>query len=178
MLSKAPRYRGLGADPETVLAPTVTSVPKVPPMKSTPNWKTAAQAAPPVQAVLPSLDESGVELSTVNGLFSGARSTGRDDEATTRLKGDPRMARVIAHAVADRERPLRRTVEGPWGPRVLRIAPGLSGQVVSAAKRRPGTHNSRRRAVEALLWRHLLDQAAPPAGGRFGALLASVARPI
>ena len=59
MLSKAPRYRGLGADPETVLAPTVTSVPKVPPMKSTPNWKTAAQAAPPVQAVLPSLDALG-----------------------------------------------------------------------------------------------------------------------
>jgi DNA helicase IV len=118
-----------------------------------------------IEHVLPSLDESGVELSTVNGLFSGARSTGRDDEATTRLKGDPRMARVIAHAVADRERPLRRTVEVPWGPRVLRIAPGLSGQVVSAAKRRPGTHNSRRRAVEALLWRHLLDQAAPPAGG-------------
>ena len=33
-----------------------------------------------IEHVLPSLDESGVELSTVNGLFSGARPVGREDE--------------------------------------------------------------------------------------------------
>jgi DNA helicase IV len=113
-----------------------------------------------IEHVLPSLDESGVELSTVSGLFSGSRPSGRDDDETARLKGDARMARVIARAVADRERPLRRTAEVPFGARTLRITPELSAQVVAAAKRRPGTHNARRRAVESLLWRSLLDQAA------------------
>ena len=68
-----------------------------------------------IEHVLPSLDESGVELSTVSGLFSGARPVGREDEDIARLKGDARMARVWARAVADRERPLRRTVEVPFG---------------------------------------------------------------
>jgi superfamily I DNA/RNA helicase len=48
-----------------------------------------------------------------------------------------------------------------FGPRVLRITPEISAQVVGTAKRRPGPHNLRRRTVEALLWRALLDQAAP-----------------
>jgi DNA helicase IV len=118
-----------------------------------------------IEHVLPSLDESGVELSTVNGLFPGVRPVAREDEDTARLKGDARMARVLARAVADRERPLRRTVDVPFGSRVLRITPEISSQVVAAGKRRPGPHNLRRRAVEALLWRHLLEQAAPTADG-------------
>ena len=116
-----------------------------------------------IEHVLPSLDESGVDLSTVNGLFSGTRSADRDDEDTARLKGDARMARVIARAVTDRERPLRRTVEIAFGSRLLRITPSLAGQVVAAAKRRAGTHNARRRAVEAALWRRLLEQLTPQA---------------
>jgi hypothetical protein len=106
------------------------------------------------------LDESGVELSTVSGLFAGTRPGGRDDDETARLKGDARMAGVIARAVADRERPLRRTAEVPFGARTLRITPEVSAQVVAAAKRRPGTHNAQRRAVESLLWRQLVEQAA------------------
>ncbi len=91
-----------------------------------------------IEHVLPSLDESGVELSTVNGLFSGARPVGREEDDIARLKGDARMARVLARAVADRERPLRRTVEVAFGPRVLRITPEISAQVVATSKRRPG----------------------------------------
>lgn len=117
-----------------------------------------------IEHVLPSLDESGVELSTVNGLFSGVRPTGQEDERTDRLKGDARMARVIAAAVTDRQRPLRRTVEIPLGARVVRVTPKLSAQVVAAAKRRAGTHNSRRRTLEALLWRSLLEQIPPDDG--------------
>jgi DNA helicase IV len=114
-----------------------------------------------IEHVLPSLDESGVELSTVNGLFAGTRATAReDDEDTTRLKGDARMARVIARAVTDRERALKRTVEVPFGPRLLRITREVSAQVVATAKRRPGPHNARRRTVEALLWRQLVNQVS------------------
>ncbi|MGH9054737.1 MAG: HelD family protein [Acidimicrobiales bacterium] len=118
-----------------------------------------------IEHVLPSLDENGVELSTVNGLYPGTGGGGSEDEEIAQLKGDPRMAKVIAHAVADRERPLRHTVEVPYGPKVLRITPRISGQVVAAAKRRAGTHNARRRTVEALLWRQLLPQASPDRPG-------------
>ena len=113
-----------------------------------------------IEHVLPSLDETGVELSTVNGLYQATRATATDDEAVTRLKGDPRMARVVARAVADRQRPLRHTAEVPYGRRVLRITPHLSAQLVAAVKRRPGTHNARRRTLEQVLWRHLAEQIA------------------
>ena len=113
-----------------------------------------------IEHVLPSLDETGVELSTVNGLYQATRAVAGDDEAVTRLKGDPRMARVLAHAVADRQRPLRHTAEVPFGRRVLRITPHLSSQLVAAVKRRPGTHNARRRTLEQVLWRHLAEQIA------------------
>jgi DNA helicase IV len=115
-----------------------------------------------IEHVLPSLGESGVELSTVSGLFgplSPSGRMGRDEPATTRLKGDPRMPRLLARAVADRERPLRRTVQIPYGRAFLRLTPGATQQIVAAAKRRAGTHNARRRLVENLLWRHLLTEA-------------------
>jgi DNA helicase IV len=111
-----------------------------------------------IEHVLPSLDESGVELSTVTGLFSGEKPAATEDRATARIKGDVRMARLIAHAVADRQRPLRHTVEVPFGRQILRITPQASADVVAATKRRPGPHNARRRGLEAMLWRRLLDQ--------------------
>jgi DNA helicase IV len=117
-----------------------------------------------IEHVLPSLGESGVELSTISGLVPDVlRSTDvvgstEEDEEVSRLKGDRRMARFIVQAVATRQRPLRRGVEIPYGSRVLRLSSTASEQIVVAAKRRPGTHNSRRKAVEAMLWRHLLTQ--------------------
>ena len=112
-----------------------------------------------IEHVLPSLDENGVELTTVSGLHSGAHPSAQEPDELARLKGDPRMARVVAKAVADRERPLRRTVEIPYGARILRITPQLSAQIVNATRRRPGTHNARRRSLETVLWRALLAQA-------------------
>ncbi|HET9076575.1 MAG TPA: ATP-binding domain-containing protein [Acidimicrobiales bacterium] len=113
-----------------------------------------------IEHVLPSLDETGVQLSTVNGLYPVTRAVAADDPAVTRLKGDPRMARVLARAVADRQRPLRHTAEVPYGRRVLRLTPALSAELVGAVKRRPGPHNARRRTLEQVLWRHLAEQMA------------------
>ncbi len=113
-----------------------------------------------IEHVLPSLDETGVHLSTVNGLYPVTRATASDSPSVSRLKGDPRMARVLARAVGDRQRPLRHTAEIPYGRRVLRISPRLSAELVNAVKRRPGPHNSRRRTLEQVLWRHLADQMA------------------
>lgn len=121
-----------------------------------------------IEHVLPSLDENGVELSTVAGLYGGGRPSGEESEDVARVKGDVRMARVLSKAVSDRERPLREVAEVPYGSRVLRITPRASAQLVALARRRPGTHNSRRRAFENLLWRHLLDQAAERPAARQG----------
>ncbi|MDQ1366667.1 MAG: hypothetical protein QOE57_2709 [Acidimicrobiaceae bacterium] len=108
-----------------------------------------------IEHVLPSLGETGVEMSTVGRLYGQAVATGVEDRATATLKGDARMARFIARAVATRERPLRRPVEVPYGPVVLTLAAGATAEIVSAAKRRSGSHNARRRLVEQLMWRHL-----------------------
>jgi DNA helicase IV len=114
-----------------------------------------------IEHVLPSLDETGVELSTVTALYQRSRPVDGEDEDVARLKGDARMARVIARAVNDRQRPLRRTVNIPFGSRVLRLTPPMSAQAVSAVKRRPGPHNARRRTLEHILWRYLTEQAGP-----------------
>jgi DNA helicase IV len=53
--------------------------------------------------VLPSLGETSVLLSTMAGLYPGITATAAEPAETAILKGDPRMARVIAAAVRDRQ---------------------------------------------------------------------------
>jgi len=112
-----------------------------------------------IEHVLPSLGESGVELSTIGGLVHGARTVRQGGEsalvgvaeeamATARVKGDARMARVLAKAVSDRQRPLRRDVRVPYGSYIVTLCVADSAEVVSQAKRRAGSHNARRKVVE------------------------------
>ncbi len=119
-----------------------------------------------IEHVLPSLDETGVELSTVTALYPGQKPRATEPDEVVRLKGDPRMAQVIAHAVGDRQRGLRHRLDIPFGTKVIRLTPSASAQIVAAVKRRPGTHNSRRRTLENLLWRHLFEQVGDPAEER------------
>jgi hypothetical protein len=125
-----------------------------------------------IDQVLPSLGETGVELSTATGLYRGARPTATESPATARLKGDPRMARFVRRAVHQRERPLRKAVQIPYGRWALALTPEASAEIVAAAKRRSGPHNGRRRTVETLLWQHLSEQVTAQAES-----LASLARP-
>jgi DNA helicase IV len=111
-----------------------------------------------IEKVLPSLGESGVTLSTISGLVHGFSVRGDDAPQVARLKGDARMERVVARAVRGRQRPIRRTVDVPYGSAVLHLTPDLTAQAVSAARRRPGTHNSRRRFVEQIVIRRLADE--------------------
>jgi DNA helicase IV len=57
-----------------------------------------------IEQVLPSLGETDVLLSTVDGLYPGVTATAREPVETAAVKGDPRMAGVLAAAVADRQR--------------------------------------------------------------------------
>jgi hypothetical protein len=81
------------------------------------------------------------------------------------------MAQFIRRAVHQRERPLRRAAEIPYGRAVLALTPEASAELVAAARRRSGTHNARRRALETLLWEHLagqLERRAEAAAARPG----------
>ncbi len=111
-----------------------------------------------IEQVLPSLGETGVSLSTVSGLVPEVRVRGVDDPAVAKLKGDVRMVNVLRRAVRTRQRPLRRDVEIPFGAGVLRLRARLTEDIVGTARRRPGTHNARRRFVEAQVLRALSDE--------------------
>ncbi|TAN25222.1 MAG: hypothetical protein EPN30_05095 [Actinomycetota bacterium] len=104
-----------------------------------------------IDHVLPSLGETGVQIMTVNGLAGFGEARIAETDAEARLKGDLRMATFIAKAIKDRERPLKRTAEIVMGAFVVRVTPGDSAEAVRAAQHRSGTHNQRRRFVEALL---------------------------
>jgi DNA helicase IV len=111
-----------------------------------------------IEQVLPSLGETGVSLSTVAGLVPEVRVRGVDDPAAAKLKGDARMVKVLARAVRTRQRPLRRDAEIPFGAGVLRLRAQATDEIVTGARRRPGTHNARRRYVEAQVVRVLADE--------------------
>jgi DNA helicase IV len=111
-----------------------------------------------IEQVLPSLGETGVTLSTISGLVPQVRVTGHDAPSVERLKGDPRMVRFVARAVATRERALPADVAIPLGASTLRISKATSEEVARKVRRRSGTHNARRRLVEAELVADLAAQ--------------------
>ncbi|HUC37080.1 MAG TPA: hypothetical protein VMR97_08150 [Acidimicrobiales bacterium] len=111
-----------------------------------------------IEHVLPSLGESGVTLSTLNGLVHGVQVRAHDSSAVARLKGEARMSQFVARAVRSRQRALRSDAAIGFGASVLRLSAEASAGIVSAARRRPGTHNSRRRFVEQMVTRRLADE--------------------
>ncbi len=112
-----------------------------------------------IEQVLPSLGETGVTLSTVSGLVPEIRVRAEGPVEVARLKGDVRMAKVIARAVATRERPLPEDLTVPYGALLLRLTAAESRRIVEGARRRPGTHNARRRQVEHSVAQLLAERA-------------------
>ncbi len=104
-----------------------------------------------IDQVLPSLGETGVQITTVAGLAGFGEPRHPETEREALLKGDLRMADVIAKAVRDRQRPLKRSAEVAWGAFVVNVSPEETAEAVRAAKRRSGPHNRRRRLVESIL---------------------------
>ncbi len=121
-----------------------------------------------IEQVLPSLGEHTVALATPAELYAGpARAKATEPGAVTEMKGDLRMAAVLANAVATRERPLRHPLTIRYGRHDLTIGPGEIRRIVETARERGGTHNARRSLVERMLaravvrvWRQAEDRAA------------------
>ena len=111
-----------------------------------------------IEQVLPSLGETGVSLSTVAGLVPEVRVARRRRPGGGQAQGrrahgqgaGPRRAHAPAPAA-----PRRR---GPFGAGVLRLRAGSTEEIVGMARRRPGTHNARRRFVESQVLRVLADE--------------------
>jgi DNA helicase IV len=102
-----------------------------------------------IEQVLPSLGEAGVELAVLGDLIDNVRVDRRDAEPVARVKGDLRIAPVIARAVRDRERPLRQDLRVGFGLRTLWFTVEQSQALIREARRRFRTHNGARRFVEA-----------------------------
>jgi DNA helicase IV len=110
--------------------------------------------------VLPSLGESGVTLTTISGLVADAKVKAADTPDVAAIKGDTRMAKVIARAVRNRQRPLRKAVSFGYGPYRLEISVEMSTEIVDTVKRRGGPHNNRRKRIERLVGERLYEQYA------------------
>jgi DNA helicase IV len=101
-----------------------------------------------IEQVLPSLGEAGVELVVLSDLAPDVDLGASETRVSARVKGDARMARVLAKAVHDRERPLREDLVVPFGVTSLRLTVEASDRIVKAARRRFRRHNAARRFVE------------------------------
>jgi DNA helicase IV len=118
-----------------------------------------------IDQVLPSLGEAGVELAVLADLLEGAgqlRIEGRDPPETARIKGDLRMAKVLAKAVRDRQRALPRPLRVGYGLQTLVVDVARSRAIVTDARRRSRVHNAGRRYVEAGLFEALAEASRVP----------------
>jgi len=96
-----------------------------------------------IEQVLPSLGESAA-LSSVGGLVPGLAATEEDTPDVARIKGDPRMAQVIARACANIEQGLREPVKIHYEGSNLTLSVSASNHMIKLARKRfSGTHNAR-----------------------------------
>lgn len=100
-----------------------------------------------IEQVLPSLGEHDVRLATVPGLKPHLDARPDRDPRVAAIKGSERMAKVIANAVADRERVLRSDVSFVIDGVRVTLSREDSARIVRGAQRQRGTHNARRPGV-------------------------------
>ena len=112
-----------------------------------------------VEQVLPSIGETSVRLATLAQLASREELTGRDDPGLAQLKGDPRMADLIARAVRQRQRALPKEMAIPFGRRFLKLTPDATRSIVKSVRQRVKVHNAGHELVRRALLRTLLEQA-------------------
>jgi DNA helicase IV len=110
--------------------------------------------------VLPSLGETGVLLATPAELLGSVEPTGVEaGEDVARVKGDLRMAEVLAAAVADRQRLLPFDVTIPFEGAELRITRRSATAARTRARRGHRSHNDARRTFVRALVEPLVSQA-------------------
>ncbi len=117
-----------------------------------------------IEQVLPSLGETDVLLSTVGELYPGLVATARERSEVAALKGDPRMAEVLAKAVRDRQRVPRKPVELNLGRYTLTIDRNMLESARNKATRSRRPHNQARATFVRSLLNALARQVARTLG--------------
>ena len=97
-----------------------------------------------IEQVLPSLGETDVLLSTVEELHPGVDATGREPVEAATVKGDLRMAGVLAAAVRDRQRMPAAPVEIAVDGATLRLEPDTCARAFALAGATGRPHNQAR----------------------------------
>ncbi|MDA0638756.1 ATP-binding domain-containing protein [Nonomuraea sp. MCN248] len=117
-----------------------------------------------IEQVLPSLGETDVLLSAVGELYPGLTATARERPEVAAVKGDLRMAEVIARAVRDRQRVPRRPVELNLGRYTLTMDRKMLESAAAKAARSRRPHNQARAVFVRSLLNALARQAARQLG--------------
>ncbi len=118
-----------------------------------------------IEQVLPALGEADAVLMATPGELYPGVTTGRQDEPPVgALKGDLRMAAVIAEAVRRRERTLDRTRRLDVDGTVIRLDPAPVRQARDRARRSGLPHNQARAGFVAEILRGLVRQLAAERG--------------
>ena len=107
-----------------------------------------------IDEVLPSLGEDEVVLATTSSLKPGVRARATAPPEVAAIKGDRRMAQVIAAAIGDRERPVPRDVFVPIDGYRLRLRRRDARRIVERTRARRGNHNERRPYIAGLVIDH------------------------
>jgi DNA helicase IV len=126
-----------------------------------------------IDQVLPSLGENDVVLATIGSLYPGVDARAPESPEAARVKGNVKMARVLAEAVAGLQQVPSRTVEVSAGGVTYRLTPRACGQARAQARSRrdnvtgaPLPHNKARRTFVALMLDELTRQAVRRLGVR------------
>lgn len=113
-----------------------------------------------IEQVLPSLGETGVLLSTLEGLVADADVTGHDAPEVAAIKADLRMATVIENAVASQQRVPDEAVIVPFEELELVLTPNDIAGARTRVRRSPRAHNRGRYAFAKQLLRLLVGRVA------------------
>lgn len=114
-----------------------------------------------ISRVLPSLGETAVVLVTPATLVPGLDARAEDPLETAELKGQLRMADVVARAIREREVPLDEPVtlriagDGP-----LRVTPGVLRRIKSGIERSQTPHNEAKLRFDRAVLTHLIGLEA------------------
>ena len=126
-----------------------------------------------IDQVLPSLGENDVVLATIGSLFPGVEARGPESPQAARVKGDTKMAGVLAQAVADLRQVPAAPIEIKVDGTAYRLTPRICGDARAEAEQRldPDTgarlpHNTARRVFINAVVRRLARQGARDLNGR------------
>ncbi|WP_285115688.1 UvrD-helicase domain-containing protein [Leifsonia sp. fls2-241-R2A-40a] len=113
-----------------------------------------------IEAVLPSLGETGVVMSTLGELFPGVEATAEDAPEAAVLKGSAQMARLLSRAVKSRQKAPEQEQTIVVDNERLVVSPELVHRAITRAQRTGKPHNVARVTFVKHALAELTDQLA------------------